>query len=108
MKSHAKAVVIGGGVVGCSVLFHLAKAGCHHLQLPRAQKPHLIKDHPSRQCRAILNKHRLQRSRRPDSHLCTMRTILLAPMSRPSKPSINSGPLLWLQGVFGAQAVSVG
>lgn len=27
MKSHAKAVVIGGGVVGCSVLFHLAKAG---------------------------------------------------------------------------------
>jgi dimethylglycine dehydrogenase len=27
MKSHAKAVVIGGGVVGASVLFHLAKAG---------------------------------------------------------------------------------
>ena len=27
MKSHAKAVVIGGGVVGCSVLFHLAKMG---------------------------------------------------------------------------------
>jgi dimethylglycine dehydrogenase len=27
MKSHVKAVVIGGGVVGCSVLFHLAKAG---------------------------------------------------------------------------------
>ncbi len=27
MKSHAKAVVIGGGVVGCSVLFHLARAG---------------------------------------------------------------------------------
>ncbi|RRH95801.1 FAD-dependent oxidoreductase [Mesorhizobium tamadayense] len=27
MKSHAKAVVIGGGVVGCSVLYHLAKAG---------------------------------------------------------------------------------
>ncbi len=27
MKTHAKAVVIGGGVVGCSVLFHLAKAG---------------------------------------------------------------------------------
>ena len=27
MISHAKAVVIGGGVVGCSVLFHLAKAG---------------------------------------------------------------------------------
>jgi dimethylglycine dehydrogenase len=27
MKMHAKAVVIGGGVVGCSVLYHLAKAG---------------------------------------------------------------------------------
>lgn len=27
MKSHAKTVVIGGGVVGCSVLYHLAKAG---------------------------------------------------------------------------------
>ncbi len=27
MQSHAQAVVIGGGVVGCSVLFHLARAG---------------------------------------------------------------------------------
>ncbi|MDQ6433385.1 FAD-dependent oxidoreductase [Mesorhizobium sp. LHD-90] len=27
MKSHARVVVIGGGVVGCSVLFHLAWAG---------------------------------------------------------------------------------
>ncbi|TGV77492.1 FAD-dependent oxidoreductase, partial [Mesorhizobium sp. M00.F.Ca.ET.149.01.1.1] len=27
MKSHAKVVVIGGGVVGCSVLFHLARHG---------------------------------------------------------------------------------
>ena len=27
MKSHVKVVVIGGGVVGCSVLFHLARAG---------------------------------------------------------------------------------
>ena len=27
MKSHAKVVVIGGGVVGASVLFHLARAG---------------------------------------------------------------------------------
>jgi dimethylglycine dehydrogenase len=27
MKSHYKAVVIGGGVVGCSVLYHLARAG---------------------------------------------------------------------------------
>ena len=27
MKSHAKAVVIGGGVVGCSVLYHLTKFG---------------------------------------------------------------------------------
>ena len=27
MKSHAQAVVIGGGVVGCSVIFHLTKFG---------------------------------------------------------------------------------
>ncbi|HSM19201.1 MAG TPA: FAD-dependent oxidoreductase, partial [Hyphomicrobiales bacterium] len=27
MKSHAQVVVIGGGVVGCSVLYHLIKAG---------------------------------------------------------------------------------
>ncbi len=27
MQSHAKVVVIGGGVVGCSILFHLAKYG---------------------------------------------------------------------------------
>ncbi len=27
MKSHTKAVVIGGGVVGCSVLYHLSKFG---------------------------------------------------------------------------------
>ena len=27
MKSHAQVVVIGGGVVGVSVLYHLTKAG---------------------------------------------------------------------------------
>jgi len=27
MKSHARAVVIGGGIVGCSVLYHLTKLG---------------------------------------------------------------------------------
>jgi dimethylglycine dehydrogenase len=25
MRTHAQAVVIGGGVVGCSILYHLAK-----------------------------------------------------------------------------------
>ena len=33
MKSHVKAVVIGGGVVGCSVLYHLAKAGWADIML---------------------------------------------------------------------------
>jgi dimethylglycine dehydrogenase len=33
MKSHAKAVVIGGGVVGCSVLYHLARAGWKDVML---------------------------------------------------------------------------
>ena len=27
MKSHTQVVVIGGGVVGCSVLYHLTKLG---------------------------------------------------------------------------------
>src|SRR5579872_31590 len=27
MKSHAQVVVIGGGVIGCSVLYHLTKLG---------------------------------------------------------------------------------
>ena len=27
LPSHAKVVVIGGGVAGCSILFHLAKYG---------------------------------------------------------------------------------
>jgi len=30
METHAKVVIIGGGVVGCSILFHLAKFG-HNL-----------------------------------------------------------------------------
>ena len=33
MKSEAQAVVIGGGVVGCSVLYHLAKAGWSDVML---------------------------------------------------------------------------
>ncbi len=28
MKEKAEVVVVGGGVVGCSVLYHLTKAGC--------------------------------------------------------------------------------
>ena len=27
MKTHARAVVIGGGAVGCSILYHLTEAG---------------------------------------------------------------------------------
>ena len=27
LGSHARVVVIGGGVVGCSILYHLAKMG---------------------------------------------------------------------------------
>jgi dimethylglycine dehydrogenase len=33
VKSHAQVAVIGGGVVGCSVLYHLAKAGWQDLVL---------------------------------------------------------------------------
>jgi len=33
MKTHAKVVVIGGGVVGCSVLYHLTKMGWSDVML---------------------------------------------------------------------------
>ena len=33
MKSHVSVAVIGGGVVGCSVLYHLAKLGCSDVVL---------------------------------------------------------------------------
>jgi dimethylglycine dehydrogenase len=33
MKNHAEVVVIGGGVVGCSVLYHLTKLGCKDVVL---------------------------------------------------------------------------
>lgn len=33
MKSHAQVVVIGGGVVGCSVIYHLTKMGCKDVVL---------------------------------------------------------------------------
>ncbi|MBM3573464.1 MAG: FAD-binding oxidoreductase, partial [Alphaproteobacteria bacterium] len=33
MKSQARVVVIGGGVVGCSVLYHLAKMGWRDVML---------------------------------------------------------------------------
>ncbi len=33
MKSHTQVVVIGGGVVGCSVLFHLTRLGWHDVVL---------------------------------------------------------------------------
>jgi dimethylglycine dehydrogenase len=33
MKSHVRVLVIGGGVVGCSVLYHLTKLGCKEVAL---------------------------------------------------------------------------
>ncbi len=36
MKNHAKVVVVGGGVVGASVLYHLTKAGWKDVLLDRA------------------------------------------------------------------------
>ena len=33
MKTHTQILVIGGGVVGCSVLYHLAKMGCKECML---------------------------------------------------------------------------
>ena len=33
MRTHAQAVVIGGGVIGCSILYHLTKLGWHDVVL---------------------------------------------------------------------------
>ena len=33
MKTHAQAVVIGGGLVGCSIAYHLTKLGCKDVVL---------------------------------------------------------------------------
>ncbi|MFP6740305.1 MAG: FAD-binding oxidoreductase, partial [Alphaproteobacteria bacterium] len=33
MKSHAQAVVIGGGITGCSILYHLTKLGWSDVML---------------------------------------------------------------------------
>ena len=33
MRSHVRVVVIGGGVVGCSVLYHLTRLGCRDVML---------------------------------------------------------------------------
>ncbi len=38
MRSHARVVVIGGGVVGASVLYHLTKAGWKDVLLDRARR----------------------------------------------------------------------
>ena len=37
LPKHAKVVVIGGGVVGCSILFHLAKFGWTDVVLARTR-----------------------------------------------------------------------
>jgi glycine/D-amino acid oxidase-like deaminating enzyme len=33
MKTHARVVVIGGGIVGCSVLYHLTRLGWRDVAL---------------------------------------------------------------------------
>jgi len=33
MKTHAQVVIVGGGIVGCSVLYHLTKLGCRDVVL---------------------------------------------------------------------------
>ena len=38
MKSHTQCVVIGGGVVGCSVLYHLTKVGWRDVVLVERRK----------------------------------------------------------------------
>ena len=44
MKSHVQVAVIGGGVVGCSVLYHLTKAGWKDVVLIERDRAHLRLD----------------------------------------------------------------
>jgi dimethylglycine dehydrogenase len=39
MKSHVRVAVIGGGVVGCSVLYHLTKLGWSEVALIERSEP---------------------------------------------------------------------
>ena len=80
LPSHAKAVIIGGGVVGCSILFHLAKFGWKDVVLLErdeltsgsswhaAGQIHTIsaRIRTSRACRAIPSTS-IRRSRRPQA-----------------------------------------
>ena len=43
MEKHAKVVVIGGGVVGCSILYHLSKFGMKDCILLERNEPSLYK-----------------------------------------------------------------
>ena len=47
LPSHAKVVVIGGGVVGCSILFHLAKFRCTPLKLKLRKLSFFVHFHQS-------------------------------------------------------------
>ncbi|MBV9317821.1 MAG: FAD-binding oxidoreductase, partial [Gammaproteobacteria bacterium] len=38
LPSHASVVIIGGGIVGCSVAYHLAKRGCADVLLLERKK----------------------------------------------------------------------
>ncbi len=38
MKTHARAVVVGGGAVGASIAYHLAKAGWDTVLLTNTKK----------------------------------------------------------------------
>ena len=58
IKSHAQAVVIGGGVVGCSILYHLAKMGWKEVvllertELTSGSSWHAAGRHPHHQFRS--------------------------------------------------------
>eukprot|EP00494_Astrolonche_serrata_P017934 UN18124 len=41
LPSHASVVVIGGGIMGCSTLYHLAKSRCRRCRSTRAQQAHI-------------------------------------------------------------------
>ena len=42
LPSHASVVVIGGGAIGCSTLYHLAKYGISDVVLLEKDKFHLV------------------------------------------------------------------
>ena len=56
MGERAKVVIIGGGIAGCSALYHLAKMGCTDVLLLERDEPITVVD-ANNQVIGVVNRH---------------------------------------------------